>query len=272
MLTESKAFISVNNRSFRYGDGCFETLKVINGKINLLDFHLERLFFSIHFLQFVYPSYFTKSYVAKSILDLVNANVHQNLARVRLTIFANDGGLYDSDNRILNYVVQSWSLNEANNQPSENGLVIGTYPNGIKAADSLSNIKSNNFLLYSMAALYAKRQKWNDALVHNHHGNICDATIANLFIVKGKKIITPRLSDGPVDGTMRRFLLENLPKLGFSVSEELVTPPMLQDADECFLSNSIYGIKWVKEHSDRQYGNENFFHIYREIILPLWKY
>jgi len=271
LINEKKAVVSVDNRSFRYGDGCFETIKVINGKINLLDFHLDRLFSAMQSLAFEVPSFFTPAFVSRSVIDLLKANGHQELARVRLTIFAGSGGLYDDISRNLHYLIQSWTLNDANNEPNENGLVIGTYLNGFKAADGFSNIKNNNFLLYAMAALHAKKQQWNDALILNHEGNICDSTIANVFIISGNKIVTPRLSDGPVNGTMRRYLLEKLSTIDYEISETSITPEMVENAEECFFSNAIYGIKWVKQYGETQFANQHFYIIYREIIRPLWK-
>jgi len=270
ILNEKNAVVSVNNRSFRYGDGCFETIKVTKGKISLAEFHLDRLFASLHQLQFELPSFFTPSFLLHSITELVHKNQHQKLARVRLTIFRGNGGLYDPENHHPNYLIQSWTLNPENNTLNENGLVIGTYPNGFKAADTLANIKSNNFLLYAMAALHSKQQHWNDALLRNHKDTFADATIANLFIITQKTVITPPLSDGPVNGTMRRHLLQQLPALGYSVLEQSISPAQLQQAEECFLSNAIYGLRWVKQHGDANFQSRHVFTIHKELVHSLW--
>ena len=270
ILNEKKARVSVNNRSFRYGDGCFETIKVVNRKISLAEFNIDRLFATLHLLQFESPSFFTPAFILQSITELVEKNQHQKLARVRLTIFRGNGGLYDPENHYPIYLIQSWPLNPENNNLNENGLVIGTYPNGFKAADALANIKSNNFLLYAMAAMHSKKQHWNDALVLNHKGTFADATIANLFIITNKTITTPPLSDGPVNGTMRRYLLQSLPALGYSVQEQSISPEDLHQADECFLTNAIYGLKWIKQHDDTNFQSKHVFTIHNELIKSLW--
>ena len=270
LINEKNATVSINNRSFRYGDGCFETIKVVNGNIGLAAIHMDRLFASLRLLQFECPSFFTPPFLLSSIKELVDKNQHQKLARVRLTIFRGNGGLYDPENHHPNYVIQSWPLNPENNKLNENGLVIGTYPNGFKAADDLANIKSNNFLLYAMAAMYSKQQHWNDALVLNHNATFADATIANLFIIHNNTIITPALSDGPVNGTMRRYLLQHLPALGYSVQEQSITPKDLLQADECFITNAIYGIKWVRQHEETNFTCKHIFTIYNELMKSLW--
>ncbi len=247
IINEKNATITVNNRSFRYGDGCFETIKIVDGKIILANYHTERLFNSLQILQFELPSFFTPNFILNAILELAKKNQHEKSARIRLTIFRGNGGLYDAENHFPNYLIQSWPLNTENNKLNENGLIVGIFEGGFKAADTFANIKSNNYLLYSQAALYAKQQHWNDALILNHRGTIADATIANIFLIKENTIITPPLADGCVAGTVRRYLLESLPTLGFIVKENSITKTDLCRADAVFLTNAIYNIRWVAE-------------------------
>src|SRR6476469_9842294 len=95
IFNADKLLISPNNRSFRYGDGFFETMKMINGKIVLEALHMERLFNSLQLMQFDKPAYFTASYIQQQIQDLVIANDHRQLARVRLMVFRGNGDLYE---------------------------------------------------------------------------------------------------------------------------------------------------------------------------------
>jgi branched-chain amino acid aminotransferase len=167
-------------------------------------------------------------------------------------------------------LIQSWPLNPENNNLNENGLVIGDFTGGFKAADGFANLKSNNYLMYVMAAMFAKQQHWNDALILNHLGTYADATIANLWMIKDGKIFTPTLADGPVAGTMRQFLLDNLEEAGYSVVEKSITKKELAAADEVFLSNAIYGIKWVKQHENAVYVCNIAASIHASLIAPCW--
>jgi branched-chain amino acid aminotransferase len=270
-LNESNASVSINNRSFRYGDGFFETIKMVQGRVQFANLHWDRLFASLQALQFESPSFLTPAYLLNRIEQLVAKNGHQKLARIRVTIFRGNGGLYDPDNLHPNLLIQSWPLNPANNLLNENGLVIGDYKQGFKAADSFANLKSNNYLLYAMAALQAKRQHWNDALVLNHRGTYADATIANLWVVKENRIMTPPLTDGGVAGVARRFLLESLPAAGFSVEERSLAPNDVESADEVFLTNAIYGLRWVRQHAESVFTNATAARIHYELLQPLWR-
>ncbi len=269
-LNAEKAGISIDNRSFRYGDGFFETIKCFHNSLPLWEYHAHRLFASLKKLQFEKPSYFTADYIKDAILELVKLNLHEKLARVRVTIFRGDGGIYDPINFRPHILIQSWPLNPENNSLNENGLIIGDYTGGFKAADGFANLKSNNYLLYAMAALFAKQQHWNDTLLFNHLGTYGDATISNLWIIKDTKIFTPPLSDGPVAGTMRQFLLDNLEDAGFSIEEKSLTRKDLIAADELFLSNAIYGIKWVRQHEESVYVCNKIASIHASLIAPLW--
>src|ERR1700733_2874746 len=90
-----QAILTADNRSFRYGDGLFETMKVASGRICLENYHFERLMAGIRLLQFDPPSGFTPPFLARQILDLCEKNGHSALARVRLAVFRGDGSLFD---------------------------------------------------------------------------------------------------------------------------------------------------------------------------------
>ncbi len=270
IVNEAKAGISVNNRSFRYGDGLFETMKMMNGKIIHVEQHFNRLFAGMQTLQFEVPKIFTPDFLLKQIAELALQNGHAKLCRIRLTIFRGDGGLYDTINHSPNYLLQTWALNDANNELNENGLVIDFFEGTRKYADALANVKSNNYLPYLLAAMYAKQHNLNDCLLLNHEGNVCDATIANVFVIKDAEIITPKLSDGCVAGVMRDALLHAFDEAGFKMNEKSLSKEDVLNADECFLTNSIYGVRWVKALGDKKFGNMTVQKIHREIVRKMF--
>jgi branched-subunit amino acid aminotransferase/4-amino-4-deoxychorismate lyase len=253
LLRTGKLIISADNRSFRYGDGFFETMKMIDGSIVLNNYHFERLFSSLYILKFEKPSYFTDAYLEEQIKNLAAKNNHRQLARLRLTIFRGDGGLYDCENHAPNYIIQTWELDEQVLQLNENGLVTDIYKDAKKCCDAFSHIKSNNYLPYTMAALWAKENKLNDAFLLNNFNRLADATIANIFIVKDGKVKTPALSEGCVGGVMRRYLLTCMRKENIPVEEIKIEDEEVYEANEIFLTNSVYGIRWIKQCGKNNY-------------------
>jgi len=249
----SEPILTADNRSFRYGDGCFETMRVYQGRIMLADLHFERLMASLNLLHFDIPQHFTKAYFTRLISELCNRNGHERLARVRLTVFRSDGGLYDPVNNLPNFIIQCWELKREILELNETGLILDVFPDVRKASDKYSFIKSNNCLPYVMAAMYARQHRINEAVLLNACGRVADTTIANLFIVQGRDIITPPLSEGGVCGVMRKHLLRI--ESPFSFAERPVTVADLENADEIFLTNAVTGVRWVSSFRDNSYGN-----------------
>ncbi|HZE84890.1 MAG TPA: aminotransferase class IV [Puia sp.] len=254
-LPSGTAILNADNRGFRYGDGLFETIRVKDDRLILGDFHFERLLKGAALLRFQLPVAFTAENLTEQVLGLCKKNGHRGLSRVRLVIFRGDGGLYDPQDHRPNYIIQSWPLPDGKGSLDENGLVIDIFPDGRKSCDSLSNLKSNNYLLYALAALYAGQQQLDDCLVLNSYDRIADSTISNLFWCKGGEIHTPPLSEGCVAGIMRRWLLETLPKAGFSLHEKETGVEDLLGAEEIFLTNAIQPIRWVKAFRGASFGN-----------------
>jgi len=272
LLKENKVSISPNNRSFRYGDGFFETMKMIQGKIMAESYHEQRFSATLQQLQFDCPSYFNFQYLKKLIEELAYKNQHNALARIRLTIFRGNGGLYDPDNLVPHFLIQTWLLNPANNTLNNNGLVIDIYKDALKSCDRFANLKTNNYLGYAMAALWAKQQHLNDALLLNSNDQIADSTIANLFIVKNNHLYTPALTEGPVRGTTRQFLIDYCRQNNIPVTENALSINDLLNADEVFLTNAIYGIKWVKMVGNQLFLQHQFAkELHHYALKPLWQ-
>jgi len=260
--------ISPDNRSFRYGDGFFETMKMMNGNIILEKQHSERLFHSLQVLQFDKPDYFTPVYIHQQIQNLVIANNHRQLARVRLMVFRGNGGLYDVEDNEPNYLIQSWDLKE---QPTYNstGAITGIYKAARKAADAFSPIKSNNYLPYAMAAMWCKGEGLDTALVMNCYDRIAEAITSNVFIVKEGVVQTPPLSEGCINGVVRRYLLQYMRDRNVRYEERALTPEDVLNADELFLTNAGFYIRWVKQCGERGYGNEFSRKLFDDAIVPL---
>lgn len=269
LFDASEPTLIVANRGFRYGDGLFETMKVFRGQILLDSFHFDRFFQGLKLLRYEIPPLLTIKKLKTEIQGLCEKNKCGELARVRLTAFRGDGGLYDGDNS-MHYSIECWPLDGSLNQLNENGLVIGVYTEAQKTCNIFSSLKSANFLPYTMAAIYAKENKWNDCLVLNTHGRVADATIANIFLVKEKTIITPALTEGCVAGVMRRYLLENLSLMGYNVEEGTISVDQLEQAEELFLTNAINGIRWVKQFGQKTYTNTHSSKIYQALLQTFW--
>ena len=274
LLPEDSNVIPASNRGLRYGDGLFETMRLQHSEIRLFDLHMDRLFKGLEILKFDIPALFTREFIRESIFQLSHKNKLEQLARVRLNVFRGAGGLYDPENLHPNYIIEVIPLPDHYLQLNENGLVVDIYPDARKTCDIFSNCKTNNYLPYVMAALYAKQSKLNDCFVLNQHERICDATIANIFWIKNSVIYTPPLSEGCVAGVMRRYLMQKLMDTGLAhrsfseggMREATLDVKALEEAQEVFLTNASYGIRWVKQFRNTTYTNSLTQKIYNELL------
>lgn len=260
--------IQADNRGFRYGDGLFETLKYKNGSLILLDEHLARLWKGMKLMKFELPRLFTPDKLESETLALISKNKLAS-ARVRITVFRGNGGLFDPVNLHPNYLIEALPLPENNGQWNENGLHLCLYEDIKKQTDVFSQLKHNNFLPYVMGSLFAKEMKCNDALLLNTESNLADSTIANVFIIKNNLIYTPPLTDGCIDGIMRNTVIRTLRLLHYQVIESSIQPEFLLDAEEIFLTNSIYNMRWaslINNHSLDNQHSRKIFHQLRETI------
>jgi len=244
--------INAQNRSFRYGDGLFETMRMRHSRIINLDFHFERLLDGMKMLELELPVTFSKEFFLDSVNELLKKNFISANARIRLMVFRGEEGLYNIEKSPANFVIETFPLSDEI-KLNDQGLIVDIFPGAKKSCDRFSNIKSNNYLSSVMAARFAAHNNLDDALILNSFGRVCESAIANIFIVKGGKIITPPLSEGCVAGVMRRWLIENFPS---KIEENYINAQELLSADELFLTNSIQAVKWVKQFLNKQYGNE----------------
>jgi branched-chain amino acid aminotransferase len=260
------ALVTADNRGLRYGDGLFETMKFRSGKLQFQSAHFNRLWHGLTVLGFELPKHFTKEKLAGEIHLLCKKNGIDHIGRIRLNVFRADGGLYDPIDHFPRYAIQAWPLPDETGQLNSNGLVAGIYGEARKALDVLCNLKHNNFLPYALGAIHARNEKWNDAILLNTNGDICDTTIANIFLVKDNVLVTPALAEGCVAGVMREMLLNHLLMENYTVSEQAVTVDDLLAADEVFFTNSMHVIKWVQRVGDRNYGNKLTPDIFRSFL------
>jgi branched-chain amino acid aminotransferase len=105
--------------------------------------------------------------------------------------------------------------------------------------------------------------------VLNSENNLADSSKANLFLIKGEEIHTPALHQGCVNGIIRRYLIDNLKRVKYSIHQKEVTEEDLLVADEVFLTNSIMGIKWVRQYREKEYTLQKTLTIFQQFYGSL---
>lgn len=252
-IEDSELQLSVSNRSFLYGDGVFETLKVVNNKILFFEDHYFRLMASMRIIRMKIPMSFTLEYLEEEILKLVAANNIQKAARVRFNVFRNEGGFYLPTDNSVSFVIQATEL-EAKYQLGKDNFEVDLYKDFIVPKQLLSTLKTTNKITNVTASIFAKENQLDSALLINEDKNVIEAANGNLFMLMENKLITPPITEGCLNGIMRKQVIHLAKQLEIEVVEEPISPFDLQKADELFITNVIIGIQPVTKYRRKEFG------------------
>lgn len=247
------------NRGFLFGDAVFETLKVLDNKILFLEDHYFRLMASMRVLRMEIPMDFTMEYMEEQILKTISCFDSNAISfRVRVTFFRDSEGLYlPLDNTSTKFLIQVSPLENAIYSNNSNEYEIEIYKDFYITKQLLSSLKTTNKLINVTASIFAEENGYQNCLLVNNEKNIVEAINSNIFIVNGKTIKTPPISDGCVNGIIRKQIIELISKSDeFTLEEVSISPFELQKADEIFLTNIISGIQSVSKYKKKEYVSE----------------
>jgi branched-chain amino acid aminotransferase len=253
-LLDSDLQLTVSNRSFLYGDGVFETLRVVDNKILFFEDHYFRLLASMRIIRMQIPMSFTLEYLEGQILSLVNQQNIQNSARVRLTVFRNEGGFYSPKDNSVSYVIQASELQNKSYSIVDKSFEVDLYKDFVVTKQLLSTLKTNNKIIQITASIFAQENQLDSCLLINEDKNVIEATNGNLFMLLNNQLITPPIAEGCLNGIMRKQILKLAKELeNFDVIEKEISPFDLQKADELFITNVILGIQPITKYRKKEF-------------------
>lgn len=267
LISENEVSISPKNRGLLYGDAVFETLRISVGKILFWEDHYLRLMASMRILRMEIPMEFTLEYLQDQILNTVTETYPDaNALRARLTVFRNEGGLYTPSNLSVSYFITVSELETPFYLFNGNEYEVELFKDHYLNSGLLSTIKSNNKVIHVLGGIFASENGFQNCLLLNEHKMIVEALNGNLFLVFGKTIKTPPITDGCLRGIIRKQLLD-MEKLlpDYTFVEETISPFELQKADEMFITNVISGIQPITKYRKKVYKTE----VARDLITKL---
>jgi len=253
-LVEQDSNILTNNRAFLYGDAVFETVKIINSKILFLEDHYFRLMASMRIVRMEIPMDFTMEYFEEQIMSLVKQNSLSASSRARITVFRNDGGYYLPKTNSISFLVHAAALDSQVYVYDEKEYEIDLFKDFYVTKQLLSSIKTTNRILNITASIFAAENGLDNCLLLNDSKNIVEAIQGNVFMLMGNKLITPPVSEGCLNGIMRKQILRLAKEINdLEVSEEVISPFDLQKADELFITNVIKGIQPITKYRKKSF-------------------
>jgi aminodeoxychorismate lyase len=230
-----QAVVSIFDRSFLYGDGLFETIRLYGGRPFLWDEHLARLDAGARLLGIDPP--FNRAELAAALRELIQRNgANEGVVRISLS---RGVGARGYSTRGANQPKMTAVIYPAAPRKPDQSLEwrLATASIRIAAHDPLASFKSANKLIQILAKREAEAAGADEALVLNTDGHVAEAATSNAFWIKGADLFTPPLNAGALSGVTRQFVTGLAAALGIKVLERLTGPDALCRSDGVFLTN-----------------------------------
>ena len=254
IVTSENAKISVLDHGLLYGDGLFEGIRVRNGRIFRLDQHLSRLRVGASVLGLELP--FATEQQAQIIADTVRA-FGQKEAYVRFIVTRGEGPLgvdpTTCKKPTVICIVAEIGLYSAEQRAQGLAVITSSYRRPNPDVQDVA-VKTLNYLGSALAKQEAKQRGADEALMLNQSGRVSEASVANVFALRGRTLSTPPAIDGCLEGINRGAVLEIARDLGFTVAERSLGRRDLLAADEVFLTGSGAGVVGVRSLDGRAIG------------------
>lgn len=262
IIPSGEACVSTGDRGLLYGDGLFETMRVLNGSAVRLEKHTERLVAGAAVLAIDVTE--IADQVESIIEELCDANGLSD-ARVRVTITR---GTAPEPGLAIPLQANPTVFATAQPLSAEPAKPVKVIVSSIRRDETspLSRVKSLNYLPGIMAMAEARRAGADDAILTNTQGMIAEGTTGNLFLVKGSTLVTPSIEQGPLPGTTRAALIELAPSLGLTVEERVVARQELAEADEAFFTSAVQLVRPIVEVDGRAVGSGSLANAIRRAL------
>lgn len=257
ILQDSDTNLLDQNRGFLYGDGVFETLKIVGGKILFFEDHYFRLMAAMRIVRMEIPMNFTLEYLEEQVLSLVEKNKIEQSARARITVYRNNGGLYLPTNNTVSFLIQTSAIENPVYSISEKEYEVDLYKDFYIPKQLLSTLKTTNKMIHVTGSIYAKENDLDNCILLNDSKNVVEALQGNLFMRVGNTLITSPISEGCLNGIMRKQILSFAKKeTNLEVVEQVISPFDLQKADELFVTNVIRGIQPITKYRKKEFEQD----------------
>lgn len=258
LLPETENYLNHENRGLRYGDGLFETIRVVNNSIFFWEDHYLRLMASMRILRMEIPMNFTMEFLEAEILKVISGNgLETTPTRVRMTVFRNNGGLYLPKTNEVSYWIEAKLLDAPFYILNEDAYEVELFKDFYVNADMLSTLKTNNRIINVVGSIFADENDYDNCILLNQRKQVVEVLNGNIFLVNDKTITTPPIKDGCLNGIARKKLIDVITKLeDYTLKEASISPFDLQKADELFITNSIVGIRPITKYRKKEFDNK----------------
>jgi 4-amino-4-deoxychorismate lyase len=258
--------VSPFDRGVHFGDGLFETIACRGGRPRFLSLHLERLLLGCQRLG-IEPGNLDEVRAEVSSLAREVENAIVKVILTRGTALARGYGVTGREKATRITFRYAWPPETPTE--SQDGIRVRTAKLRLGENPLLAGLKHCNRLEQILA-----RREWADpgiaeSLLFSSSGRLVSGTMSNVFIVEGSRLRTPRLDLCGVAGVMRRVVLREAERAGFSVREDVLSADAVRNASEVFLTNARIGLWPLRELDGRELQPGPVTRRLQQIMTPL---
>ncbi len=251
---KDEARVSVFDHGFLYGDGVFEGIRAYGGRVFRLGEHLRRLYDSAKAIMLDIP--LNSAQLEGVVLEACRRNGLRD-GYVRLVVSRGKGDLGLDPRKCPRPTIVCIADTIALYPPElyDQGMRVMTVATRRNGVESLNpRIKSLNYLNNILAKVEANQAGYAEVLMLNEQGLVVECTGDNIFIVRGRRLLTPPAWVGILEGITRGAVMEVAAAAGLEVREEVFTRLDVWTADECFLTGTAAEAIPVVECDGRAIG------------------
>jgi len=248
ILDETEVHIDPRDRGLLLGDGLFETLLARFGNIAFLDAHIVRLAAGAKILGIPFPESISHLSVACEMLLEANNLADAPRAALRITLTRGSGprGLLPPDNPRPTLMITA----ATSPTPAPSLTAVLTTPRR-NALSPTSRLKALPYLDNLIAREEAHARGADEALMLDTSGHLACASVANIFLWEGERLVTPAEECGILPGVTRAAMLALAERQKIDVTEDMITPERLAQCNGAFLTNSLIGVMPLSRLDDR---------------------
>lgn len=253
LVPSDEAKVSVFDHGLLYGDGCFEGIRVYNGRIFKLGSHLRRMYQSAEKIRLT-PGYTSEEIESAIRKTLAANNLTDAYIRLIFTRGAGTLGLHPFRCPKPGTIIIADKIQLYPQELYESGMkvIVANRPR-IPIACLDPAIKSLNYLNNILAKIEAIDADVLEAIMLNVDGYVAECTGDNIFVVENGRIFTPPKAAGILHGITREFVMNTVaPALDYVIEERMMKLDELLAADEVFLTGTaaeIIGVSQVDDHT-----------------------
>lgn len=239
LIDEEDVRISPSDRGFLLGDGLFETLLARRGRLAFLDAHVVRLSAGGNILGIPMPASTRHLAVACGMLLEANGLTAAPRTALRITLTRGPGprGLLPPENPKPTLMI---TASESPAPAATQSAILATARRN--ALSPVSRLKALPYLDNLLAREEARSRGAGEALMLDTSGHLACASVANIFLWEGDRLVTPAEECGILPGITRAAVLELAERLKIEVVEDMIAPQRLARTSGAFLTNSLIGL------------------------------